>query len=377
MEVATRASLWSRTVTGRRGTAICLVVTLALGTWWPDIVAARREIMTPEQKQRLRRVERVRVEVIVLTDRGERNPAGVSRVVAARLSDLGFTVVTERSQPDDISLQVKCEERKTWEGPLRSGGDADLPGAASHRWKGPACQITYRLDGHRMGWLHEVRAAVEDQGDAAQRAGSDDSGADAIAALTSRLREDAFPSLLAAEWGHTERLQRVLEDPRANPAQQLTAISLLGKMFAVEAIPQLGRAAKGPDPSVAEAAAVAIGAIGGREGIPVLLDLLETGTPALRAAAVKGLGRLAPLHPQEDIVPALLKALPSEPVPVQTEIIHALARTTDRRALVHVQRLNASVQALSGAEVTPEIKELKKALGILLDQYDGVHNVEY
>lgn len=375
--VTTLAITGSHLLMRRRLVALYLATALAWGVGWPAIVEARREIMTAEQKDRLRRVERVQVEVIVLTDRGERDPAGVWRVVEARLSGLGFIVVKDPTRPHDVSLHVKCEERKTWEGPARSGGDADLPGAASHRWRGPACQISYSLDGRRMGWRHEVRTVPEEQGEAVRSARRDDPGASSIAALTDRLRADAFPSLLAAEWGHTERLLHVLNDPRTEPGPKLTAIFLLGRMFAVEAIPDLGRMTKDPDPSVAEAAAEAIGAIGARDGIPVLLDLLRTGTPTLRVAAVTGLGRLAPLHPQVDIVPALLAVLPSEPVPVQTEIIRALARTTDRRALVHVQRLNASVQALTGTEVTPEIKELKRALGILLDQYDGVHNVEY
>lgn len=367
----------TRLATGTWLTAICVAMTLAVGMGWPHAVEARREILTPEQKQRLRGVERVLVEAVALTDRGQRDPAEVLRVVAARLSGLGLTVVKDPKQSYDVSLHVKCEERKTWEGPRRSGGDADLPGAASQRWRGPACQITYRVDGHRTGWRHEVRTDIEDPVEAARTAGVDDPGAYAIGALTDRLQEDAFPLFLAAEWGHTQRLLHVLDDVKTKPAERLTAISLLGNMFAVEALPQLGRALKDPDQAVAIAAAEAIGALGARDGIPLLLDLLNTGTPALRAAAVKGLGRLAPLHPDVDIVPALVKALPNEAVPVQTEIVRALARTTDRRALAHVRRLNSSVQALRGTEVTPEVRELKKALGILLDQYDGVHNVEY
>lgn len=362
---------------GTRLAAIGLLATLASGTGSRDAVEARREILTAEQKQRLRRVERVLIEAIALTDRGHADPTQLLGVVRTRLSGLGFAIVDDAREPHDVTLRVKCEERKTWEGPVRSGGEADQPGAASHRWRGPACQLTYSLDGRRVGWRHEVRTPREDLDETSRPAPVEDPGAEALAALADGLRVDPFPLLLAAEWGQTERLLRVLDDPETSPAQKLTVIALLGKSFAVEAIPHLGRALHDADPAVAKAAALAIGALGAGDGIPLLLDLLETGTPALRAAAVKGLGRLAPLHPHVDIVPALLEALPNEPVPVQVEIVRALARTTDRRALSQVRRLNASVQALSGAEVTAEIKELKRALGILLDQYDGVHNVEY
>lgn len=350
---------------------------VAPGWLWPDIAPARREILTQEQKAQLRGVERVLVEAIALTDRGGRDAGGIAEVVAIRLADLGYAVVRDPQQPHDVTVRAKCEERKTWEGPITSGGDADLPGAASRLWRGPACQLTYRLAHRPMDWRHEVRTGFEDPLDAAQAAGVEDSGQHALAKLTDRLREDPFPFLLAAEWGHTERLLQALDAERTEPARTVTVIGLLGRMFAVEAIPRLGQAVKNAEPAVAESAAIAIGRIGSEEGVRVLLDVLKNGNPSLRAAAVKGLGRLAPLHPQIDIVPALLEVLPGEPIAVKAEIVRALSRTTDRRALGPLRELDKSIQALRGPEVTPAVEELKKQLGILLDQYDGVHNVEY
>ncbi len=160
------------------------------------------------------------------------------------------------------------------------------------------------------------------------------------------------------------------------PAQKVTVISLLGNMFAVEAMPQLTHSLTDSDPAVAKAAAVAIGTIGHRDGVPALLALLKTGSPDLRMAAVNGLGRIAPLHPEADIVPALLDALPGAAVTVQTEIVRALAKTQDRRTREPLQEFNRRMRTLSGPEVTPQVVELRRALGIALDQFDGAHSNE-
>ncbi len=351
-----------------------MAIVLSLG--WPDLGMARRETLTADQKAQLKRAERTLVEALALTERGSTDPGGMAGIVTARLKDLGYTVVRDPEQPHDVIVKVKCEESKVWEGTTRSGGDADVPGAVSRLWKGPACQVSYRLDGKTIGWRHEVRTEFQDAREAARAAGAEDAGAYALAKLTDRLREDPFPFLLAAEWGQADRLLQVLRDPEMKPAQKVTVISLLGNMFAVEAMPQLTHSLTDSDPAVAKAAAVAIGTIGHRDGVPALLALLKTGSPDLRMAAVNGLGRIAPLHPEADIVPALLDALPGAAVTVQTEIVRALAKTQDRRTREPLQEFNRRMRTLSGPEVTPQVVELRRALGIALDQFDGAHSNE-
>jgi hypothetical protein len=106
------------------------------------------------------------------------------------------------------------------------------------------------------------------------------------------------------------------------------------------------------------------------------LEQLKQDKPEPRLAVIKGLGRLAPLHPNSAIVPALLAQLPREPIPAQTEIVRALGKTTDRRILEHLRALNRSVQEKTRSDSSPELKELKRALGQSLDQFDGVHTEE-
>lgn len=347
---------------------------LSLSIAWADPAAAHRELFTPEQKEHLRAAERIEVEVLALTDRGAADPGGIASLVATRLTGLGYTVVTDRTQPSDVAVKVKCEERKTWDGPVTSGGDADQLDAAARLWKGAACQLTYRVDDRAADWRHEVRGEVRAAAPAG--AGPLDTSEKIMADLAGRLAEDPFPFLLAGAWNQPPRLLKALDDPATPPAHRAVIVTLLGNMFAVEAIPALSRVLQDGDPTLAQSAAVALGSIGHPDCIPVLLDQLQQAAPGTRLAAIKGLGRLAPLHPNSDIVPALLARLPREPVPAQTEIVRALGKTTDRRILEPLRALNRSVQQQTRSDSNPEWKELKRALGQSLDQFDGVHTEE-
>src|SRR5579883_3243694 len=117
---------------------VALLLVLASGTGW-----AYREYFTPEQKEHLAKVQTVLVEVIALTDKNAVDAAPLTEVVTRRMSELGYTVVTDPAKPHDVALKVKCEQRKTWEGTTTMGGDADLPDSPSRVWKGPACQLNY------------------------------------------------------------------------------------------------------------------------------------------------------------------------------------------------------------------------------------------
>ena len=179
--------------------------------------------------------------------------------------------------------------------------------------------------------------------------------------------------LLAGAWGQSPRLLKLLDNPATAKAHKILAISLLGNMFAVEAIPKLSETLKDKDADVVKSAALALGAIGHSDCIPLLEKLLKQNNADLRLAAIKGLGRLAPLYPTSDIVPTLLAQLPRESIREQTEIIRALGKTTDRSILDPLRALNHTVQEKSRSDSSPELKELKRALGLTIDQFDSAH----
>jgi hypothetical protein len=357
---------------------LCRTISIVLGALLlgiaPDMGYARKELLTAEEKEQLRRAGRIHLDALALTTRGAVDPAPLTATVATRLEQLGYRVTDTAGQPADVTVKIKCEEVKTWEGPGLTGGDADMVDAAARVWKGPACQIAYLMGARRSDWRHEIRTDFASAQAAARQAGQADSGAYAIAALIEQLRRDDFPFLLAAEWEQPARLVAALDATGTTGPQKIVLIGLIGTMQAVDTIPRLTVALNDPDPAVAEAAATALGTIGHEDGIPALLSLFKSGTPEQRRAAAIGLGRLAPVHPNSEIVPTFLAALPREPVPIQIIMVSALGKTTDRRILGPLRALYRSVLKRAPEELSPELKELKTTLGIALDQFDdGTH----
>ncbi|MDP1768879.1 MAG: HEAT repeat domain-containing protein [Nitrospirota bacterium] len=343
----------------------------------PDVSQARKELLTSVEKEQMRRTETIYLEVIALTLRGAIDSAPVTKAATARLEQLGYRVIPEAGQPaEDVTVKVKCEEAKTWEGTGRSGGDADMVDAAMRLWKGPACQVSYRFGSRTSNWRHEVRAEFSDAQEAAKKAGQPDSGAYAVAALSEQIRKDTFPFLLAAELGQSSRLVPALDAASTTSGQKVTLIDLLGNMMSIETIPRLIAALKDPDPAIVHAAATALGTIGHEDGIPPLLSLYKSSTPEQHRAAAVGLGRLAPLHPNSDIVPTLLGTLLQEPVPTQIILVRALSKTTDRRALDPLRSLNRSILTQARNDTSPELKELKATIRTALDQLYGPHTEE-
>ena len=105
---------------------------------------ARRTYLTPEQKTQLDAIQTIRVHVLALTERGKVDGTAIQDIVRQRLEELNYKVVTDRDDPSDVMVNVKCEEQKKWAGTTRAGGDADHVGAPSRLWKGPACLFSYQ-----------------------------------------------------------------------------------------------------------------------------------------------------------------------------------------------------------------------------------------
>ncbi|HXF93294.1 MAG TPA: HEAT repeat domain-containing protein [Nitrospiraceae bacterium] len=331
---------------------------------------ARREALTPEQKAKLERVDRVLIEVLAITDKGEIPPGNLADIVAQRLKEFGYTVVTDPAQPHDVVFRVKCEQRKVWEGTTSMGSDADLPDSPSRVWKGPACQLLYLLDGKKMGWRKEVRTDFPDAQKAAEEAKVEDPGAYAMAKLGERLRAYDFPALIAAEWGQEDRLLKFLDDPATTQERKVRIVGLLGYLFSTKSVPRLLDALKGPDMEIAKAAAVALGNIGQKETIPVLIEVLKTGKPELQAAAAKGLGIVGALHGDFSIIDPLLEALKTDDLAVKTEVAWALGKLPDRRAYDPLYTIQKSLLKINDATADPKVIKLKEAVNWSLKQID-------
>jgi hypothetical protein len=337
---------------------------------------ARRDTLTAQQKDKLGKIQRVLVEAAAITDQNATDASLLTDTVVRRMQVLGYTVVTDPTQPHDVVLRVKCEQHKTWEGTASSGGDADVPDSPSRVWKGPACQLLYLLDGKKLGWHKEVRTEFQDARQAATEAHVENPGAFALSKLIERLEEYHFPILLAAEWGQVDRLLKRLDEPSVTPALKAKIIAQLGEMFATEAVPRLLIALKDSDITIAKAAAQALGNIGQKDSIAALVTVLQTGKPELQVAAAKGLGQVGALHGDFSIIPSLLDALKSDDLAVKTEAAWALGKLPDKRAYEPIYALYRTLQTSGIAGIDgqgrngEQVQKLKEALNWSLKQVD-------
>lgn len=342
-----------------------LVAIIALDGW------GRRESLTAEQKAKLEQIDRVLVEVIALSDKGAVDTGPIASLVTMRMKEFGYTIVADPTQPYDVLFKVKCEQRKTWEGTTNMGSDADLPDSPSRVWRGPACQLTYLLDGMKTGWRKEVRTDFVDAQQAAAATKVGDPTAYAMGKLRERLEEYDFPSLVTADWGQEARLFKLYDDPATPSARKVKLISLFGYLFSTNSVPRLLVALKGTDIEIAKAAALALGNIGQKETIPTLIDTMKSGNPELQAASAKALGLVGALHGDFSIVDPLLDRLETtDDVTVKTEVAWALGKLPDRKALGPLNALQKSLYKVHENDADPKLVKLKEAVNWSIKQID-------
>jgi hypothetical protein len=335
---------------------------------------ARREALTDQQKDRLKNVNRVLIDVIALTDQGQSDSTPFKELITRRLTEVGYQVVSDPAQAHDVVFKVKCEQRKVWEGTMASGGDADLPDSPLRTWKGPACQLTYLLDGKSTQWKKEVRTDFADAIAAAAQANAADPGLYALDRLKQRLEEYDFPILLAADWGQDDRLLKLLGDSPP-PARKVKIIQSLGEVFAAGAVPQLQEALKDPNLDVAKAAAIALGNIGHRDSIAALITMLQTGTTEHRKFAAKALGKVGALHGDVSIIPPLIEALNTNDIALKTEVVWALGQLPDRRAYEPLVALQRSLRNVRTSDRTSPEGKLWDAVNYSIKQLDGFDQI--
>ncbi|MGE0467939.1 MAG: hypothetical protein Nkreftii_003796 [Candidatus Nitrospira kreftii] len=342
----------------------CLALSL-----YHTLALAYREYFTPEQRTQLENIQTILVQVLALTDQGEAPGTALADAVAQRLGEVGYATVRDPASPHDVVFRVKCEQRKTWEGTTATGGDADLPDSPARLWKGPACQLSYLLGGMKIKWQKEVRTEFEDAVAAAQAAQAGDAGVYAMTKLQEALEKYEFPLLLAAEWDHVDRLLKLLDSPDTGQARKIKIMSLLGDMQADEALPKLKDALK--DRDLAKQALVAMGNLG-REGIPLLIDMMNT-APQLevQAAAAKGLGQIGGIAGDASVVLPLLAKLqdPKTDWAVLTEVAWALGKIPDKRSIQPLYDLDKKLQAIRDPD-NVILKKLKEAVFWSIKQCD-------
>jgi hypothetical protein len=337
---------------------------------------ARRTYLSPEQKTQLEAIQTIHVHVLALTERGKVDGTAIQDIVQQRLEELGYKVVTNRDDPHDVTLNVKCEEQKKWGGTTRAGGDADHVGAPSRLWKGPACLFSYHLDGRDLGWSIEARTTFEDSVEAAKMANASPAGPYAIQQLAERIQEFDFPVMLATEWGHDSRLLELLKNPNTSNKRKLKILSLLPQVQSSEALPFLKDMIQ--DKELAEEAIMALSTTGS-DAIPLLSELFQSETDsAIRAAAARGLGEIGAHTGDPTITPPMLDYLRESlkqlktstdiDFPVLTEVVWSLGKLRNEKSIGPINELQGKIWLIY--DTSKEMAALRDATNWTYKQID-------
>ena len=325
-----------------------------------DQAFSRQRALTPEEKTHLKNAQHILLETVALTEKGLVDSQEIHDVVEKRFHTIGYRIIADEGKSHDVVVKVKCEERKTPTGPSTYGGDADSLHSPLPGWTGPACQITYGLNGEQFDWRIEVRTDFKDAIEAAKKQEQKNSGDYALNELSKKLKHDDFPLLLTAEWEQADRLINLMQRPEIEPSLKLKIIPLLGSTSDPSVLPTLTQALN--DPVLAPQAAMALGRQG-EQAEKTLVGLLQTAeTPELKIAAVKGLGEIATHSAQTTVYTPLVHSLqkPDTEIPVKTEIVRALGKLGDQEAVPVLEKLNH--EAWTDPSSSPEMQELREAL---------------
>jgi len=336
--------------------------------------SARRDVLTAEQQIILQSTQEISIQAIALTENGLVDPGPLHQVVADQLQSIGFRISRNFTQDHQVTLKVKCEEKKRWLRTSRTDQDSTLPGTPSRTWTGPACLLTYSINDQKSNWEYEVRTPFEDAWVAAQKASTKDSGKYALTHLQQALRESDFPLILAAEWKQAERLAPLLLAAATPTDKKRQIIALADHVMATPMMEALETMISRSD--LAPEATRALGHMGPK-AIPVLIDLL-TRNPSLpiQVAAAEALGTLGPQTQSGDsqIVPTLIALLeaPDLHLKVQTEIVRTLGKIPNQQSVKPLKKIG--LKAWTSRSTDPQVEELRETVDWSLWQINpGAH----
>jgi hypothetical protein len=340
---------------------------------WSTDSEARRTYITPEQKSQLSQIKTILVSALALSEKKGLVPHdGILEVVQRRFEELGFRVIRDAAESHDVEFHVVCEERKREQGVTRYGGDAELTDAPDRLWHGPACQLSYRLNGRDLGWYKEVHASLDEMPLMTGEISASEPGTPAFDQLTRELEYFDFPVMLLSEWGHTHRLVVLLSDPETSQARELLILDLLRLVPASEALPYFLKLIQ--EGQYAEEAIYALSGLG-HEAIPYLLDLFanKDRDPSIRAAAAKGLGRTMRAEGDPDVRVMLLEYLTNAVAritsstdiefPVLTEVVWAIGSIHHKATFQLIDTLQNRIWLIY--DTSPEMKKLRDVVSVV------------
>lgn len=141
-------------------------------------------------------------------------------------------------------------------------------------------------------------------------------------------------------------------------------VSILGEIPSAESLEHFARTVAHSDVRVRRETVLALTKLGGEEAVPLLVRALSDPDPGIRAAAAMGLGLT---HVPAAVTPLLSRLAQEGNAEAEAEIIRALGRLGDPRALPHLAERAESGGWLSRRPVSTRV-EAVRALGALRDE---------
>ncbi|MDR4493115.1 MAG: HEAT repeat domain-containing protein [Nitrospirales bacterium] len=356
---------------------VCLSV-VSLFTQPADSMA-RRVHLSSEQLSQLAHIQTILLTSSVLTENDFVQSEKLNALVTKRFQDLGFSVVTDSTDPHDVEFRVFCEERKRFMGITRGGGDAEIEGAPARLWHGPACRFRYRLHGMDLGWSTEVRGPVSDEKTQIRQSGEVFEHSAVFTALLHEVARSEFPFLVMADWGQASRLASMLLDPDIQLAQQQLIIRQLSTFSGSTFLPVLLTLIQRPNFPVEAIEALATA---GEEGLPHLVALFQDRkqTQSVRAAAARGIGRIegatgnpAAFEPMLEYLATAVETIASSDdieFPVLTAVVWSLGESHSDRVLRFLDLLQAKIWIYR--DPSEKMQALREAVSVVFKLLEHV-----
>ena len=302
-------------------------------------------------------------EVGIVVDMGSAQnlmqPAAIIETLQPRLETLGYRVALAPTHaPDGLWLQVDCQALPEKIGSRSPSGSQQPPGKV--RRLAPPCQLAYRYQHEMIPWKKVDRLIYSESVATMKQLAKTAKHLKPRECVKQFFYLYDFPVLLAAEWGHVDRLLHVLNSPDTPVSRQRLILTLLGETHVPRGYPILLE--KLQDLQVAKEAAEALGFFGLRAQ-PHLLPILEDrSNPPLQEAAAKGLGRIAAAtgNSQQTLLYMEMVADSTVDIRVRTQLAWALGKAPDMRAFPTLLQLEEYIW--NDHSQDPYLQEFREAV---------------
>ena len=302
-------------------------------------------------------------------------PAAIIEAVQPRLETLGYRVaLAPTHSPEGLWLQIDCRalpEKIS----SHSSKAMQQPSGQMRRLSSP-CQLAYTYQQKMIPWKNVERLIYSESVASMTQ----------LALSTQPLKPQEclrrffdlydFPVLLAAEWGHVDRLLYVLNRSETPLSRQRLILTLLGETQAERGYPVL--VAKLEDQRIAKEAAEALGFFGLRAQSPLLALVQDRANPQLQVAAAKGLGRIAAATGNSQYTPLYMKMVADVTVDmrVRTQLVWALGKAPDMRSYSTLLQLEQHMW--NDYSQDPDVQEFREAVDWTIRQVkQGGHGDDF